>query len=170
MRRRMENYLRSVKFKYRFNTLVVSYGTDKRDKIKVGKSCAEFISYIIRIVFVDVENYQLFRTESRNLSAKFASDRASASRDKHNFVVYVSRNVIHIKFYRVSAEQIFNFDFAQVVYMRGTFQNAVKPWDDFKNASRLLANVKNSRLFFSRCGRNGEPYLVNSSPFCIFDY
>ena len=138
MRRRMKNYLRSVKFKNRFNTLVIPYGTDKSDKVKVWKSCTEFISYIIRIVFVDVEYYQPFRTESRNLPAKLTSDGTAAPRDKHNFVVYVSGHVVHIKFYGVSAEQIFNFDFAQVVYMRGTFQNAVKPGNDFKNASRLL--------------------------------
>ena len=115
----------------------------------------------MRVVFINIEDNQLLRIMSCNLSAKLASDRASSARYHYHFIGEKFINLIHIYFYGISSKKVFDCDILHRLRGNVTRHHSIHARHGFKLASRFFTNIKNISALGSGCTRNSQKDLLN---------
>ena len=116
MRRRVINYLRTVFFHYRIQSVRIANRAYQSMKLKLGVTCQKLVLYIIRIVFVYIENNQRSRSVLSYLTAQLASDRATAARNHDGLSANKLLYRLNVQTDRLTSQQILHLHLAYILY------------------------------------------------------
>ena len=100
---RMVYDVRAVRLKHRLNPVGIPDRTDENRQIQLRKRPLQLLLQIVGVIFIHIEDNQLFRPVACNLAAQLASNGAASSGDKDDLVLHISHNLIQIYPDRITA-------------------------------------------------------------------
>ena len=86
--------LRTIFLEYVAHFRLIANTRNQRQQIEIGTMAFEFLFDLVRVVFVNIQNDQLRRIVRSDLTAKFATDRAAATRNKYYFPFDIPHNFV----------------------------------------------------------------------------
>ena len=104
--RRVVYDIRMVCLENILDALLITHRCDQRLQIEFRIILLQFKLYIISIVFIDINNDQLFRIMKRHLTADLASDGTASAGHNDHFAGDVISDLLHMKIHRLSSKEI----------------------------------------------------------------
>ena len=104
-----------VSFENLVHTEIVSDTCDEGHKVqRTSIFHDQFLLDIVGVVFVDIDNDNLFRIVLCYLSNKFTSDATATTGHHANFLFDICTNVLVVELDGVTTKQVFNFNVANL--------------------------------------------------------
>ena len=154
--------VRAISLEDAIDALFISHRSDEHRKIQFRVLAKQLLLDIISIIFVDIQDNQLFRMVCRNLPAQFAADGAAASGDEDDFTTDMIQHFFGIDPDRFSAQQVFDIHFFQIGYGDISVDELVSTGDGTQFTAGLFTDVQDllSRLYTGR--GNGKNDFINA--------
>ena len=135
--------------------------SNQNHKIKLRVFTLQLLLDVIGAVLIDINDDQLSRAMSRDLTAQLRSDGAASAGDTDHLSLYIADDRINIDLHRISSEEILHLNIVQLGDADLAVYQLVNSGERAHLALRLLADVKNSLQLCSGKGRDGNDDLVN---------
>ena len=137
------NDIRLVFFKNVIDTSAVTNRADKRHKIEFTAIFTfKLLLYFISIVFINVKYDKLFRLMTCYLSAKLASDRATATCYQNGLTLKVLEYLVHVYSDRLSSKQILDCNRLHLAEKHLTICYLINARKLFHLTACFLTNIK----------------------------
>ena len=156
MRRGVIDDLRAVFGEYLKHPSAVADGADEDLELEIGIIMLEFELERVSVVLVDVENDELFRAVSGDLTAELGPDGSAAAGDEDDLAVDEVEDFLHVSLDRLSAEQVFDGDLAEGADGDLTGEKLIHTGELLQLASGLLADIDDIALVLRVGGRDGD--------------
>ena len=137
------NDIRLVFFKNVIDTSAITNRADKRHKIEFTAIFTfKLLLYFISIVFINVKYDKLFRLMTCYLSAKLASDRATATCYQYGLTLKVLEYLVHVYSDRLSSKQILDRNRLHLAEKHLTICYLINARKLFHLTACFLTNIK----------------------------
>ena len=135
--------------------------SDQNHKIQLRVCTLQLLLDVIGAVLIDINDDQLSRAMSRDLTAQLRSDGAASSGDTDHLSLYIADDRINIDLHRISSEKVLHLNIVQLGNTDLTVYQLVNSGERAHLALRLLADVKNSLQLCPGKRRDGNDDLIN---------
>jgi hypothetical protein len=148
--------------------LLVAHGRDVYLKVKaVSVGAYQLLLYFIRVVFVNINYYQLLGVEACDLTAKLRANRAAAARDHNGLTCDIARKACVIDVYRLASEKLLGRDVAKLLDTACiVVVEIVKAGEHLYLTARALTEIKYARAVSVVSRGNSDEYQVDIMLFC----
>ena len=157
----MKDKLGMISFKDVIHPPVVPDGSDEHQKVQIRMLFDQLVLNIIGIVFIDIQNDQLFRMMEGQLTADLASDGAAPAGDQDHLALDIIHDLLHLQLHRIPAQQILDLHLPEHGHADLLIDQLVNAGKHQDLAACLLADIQKPLLCRGREGRNGDDDLLH---------
>ena len=157
----VEHQLRSVLGHDVVQTAHVPHGADEHLQIQLRMGVAQLHLDIVGVVFVDIEDDQLFGVAFGDLAAQLAADGTTAAGDHHHLAGDIPADLLQIHLNRVTAQQILQLHVPELADTDLAVDQLEHPRHRLHPAAGLAADVQNLLAVLSVAGGDGEDDLID---------
>ena len=137
-------------------------GADPYHQIQTGESGAQLLLNLVSVVFVNIENDQLFGVVRGDLAAQLAADGTAATGNEDRFADDMAADLGHIDLNGGSAQQIFHGHVLHIADADLSCDDLGDAGQDLQLTAGLFADIQDTMQLFLAGAGDGNEDLVDA--------